>query len=186
MTLSAPQSRRGIFSLSLVILAALVALAGALLWISSASAAPLPNTTIELDQSPDGPGTVAPGAVVSYTSNVNISTPLVGTDELTIEINYDSDLLNPVVNCGPAASASSASPSPAYCNWDDPVAAGTYLMSIQGLAGGNLDAPSSRVCADADASSTCNEGGTSVEQAVDVDADRHRRTDGRRRSGDLG
>ncbi|MCI0886357.1 MAG: hypothetical protein J4N92_09245, partial [Chloroflexi bacterium] len=65
MTLTAPESRQGKFVLVLAFLATVVAVLGLLLWATIAQAQ-LPNTTTELDQTPPGAVTVAPGAAVSY------------------------------------------------------------------------------------------------------------------------
>lgn len=172
MTLTAPRSRRGGFVLVLAILAALVAVSGALLLGNNAQAQ-LPDTTVELDQAPDSPtpGTVAPGGAVTYEAEAILTLGLSGTDELTIEVDFDTDLGNPVVTCTPAADASAVvGTTQAYCNWDDPVGAGTYETQVDGIATDDLAAPSGRVCADTNGDNDCDEETGTDEIAMDDDS----------------
>lgn len=83
MTLAAPKSRRGRFTLVLALLAALVAVGGMFLW-SNTTQADMPTTIVTLTQSPAAPGTVNPGQTITYTmvasmTGVNTSGAIVAT-----------------------------------------------------------------------------------------------------------
>lgn len=171
MTLAAPRSRQGKAFLALAILAALVAVMGALVWANDAQASPLPNTTLELDQNPDGPATIAPGTPVTYTATATLTAGITSGDTLTVEIDIPANLTNAALNCvSPASSDSDMAGGDATCNWDN-AGPGTYIMTLSGTAGGNLPVPGAAVCSvvavtedDCDAFATGNE----VEPAEDV------------------
>ena len=67
MTLAAPKSRHGKFSLALAVVVALAAVVGGLLWQSQASA-DISTTTVDLTD--DAGGTINPGATITYTATV--------------------------------------------------------------------------------------------------------------------
>jgi len=144
MTLTAPKSRQGKFVLVLAFLATVVAVVGLLLWASIAQAQ-LPNTTTELDQDPDGPAAIAPGAAVSYDAIATTTTTVPGGDTLVIEIELPPNLTTPVVTCVPAETNKNTT-TDATCTWDGAVAA-TYTATLSGTAGGDLPVPTSLVCA---------------------------------------
>jgi hypothetical protein len=159
MTLTAPKSRQGRLTLALAVLAALVALGGALAWYTVARA-DLPATTSTLSQSPPGNSTVNPGATVTYTLSATLNTALpVPTDELTLEITVDVNLVSPTVTCSPAANqAGTITPGKFFCNWNAPVSAGTRTATVTGsMPAVNLGAPSGKVCADTNANLSCDD-----------------------------
>ena len=103
MTLAAPRSRQGRLLLVLAFLAASVAVVGAFLWASQASAS-LPTTTVTLTQSPATPATVSPGDTVTYT--MTTTTSGVNTNgAVTMTITLGSGLQNStsVATCPAAA-----------------------------------------------------------------------------------
>ncbi|MEX2390972.1 MAG: hypothetical protein WD904_05185 [Dehalococcoidia bacterium] len=173
MTLAAPRSRQGKFILVLAMFAALVAVGGALLWANDAQASALPNTTLELDQNPDGPATIAPGTVVTYTATATTTAGIAAGDTLTVEIDIPANLSNVTftgAGCSPAASDADSAGGDATCNWDN-AAPGSYTLTLTGIASGDLPVPGAVVCSvvaiaedDCDAFATGNE----VEPAEDV------------------
>src|SRR3972149_1848972 len=100
MTLAAPKSRRGKFTLALALVAALVAAAGLFLWSDQAQAV-LPTTTATVSQSPAGPANVNPGSAVSYTLTVVLSADMTAaTDDLTLQMSAPAGLVGGIVTCG--------------------------------------------------------------------------------------
>lgn len=169
MTLAAPRSRQGKLTLVLAFGVILAAAVGAFLMVSSAFAA-LPQTTTELDQSPDGPGTIAPGATVTYVATATLSVGLGNAaDDLTIQYSgVDGDLTNLAMVCAGPAAATVTNNS--VCHWDNNVAAGTYTATLSGQATGDIGAPSAVVCHDVNDSVSCDESPPLNEVAMDDDS----------------
>lgn len=170
MTLAAPRSHQGKLALVLVIFAALVAVSAALVWANIAQAQ-LPNTTTELDQDPDGPGTIVPGETVTYDASATTTLTVTVGDALVVEIEIPANLSNAAVACSPAADGSNVTGSDATCWWDD-ATAGTYTTTLDGVADGDLAVPASAVCAVTQGVDDCDgASGNDIESVVDNDAD---------------
>jgi hypothetical protein len=89
MTLAAPKSRRGRFSLATAILAVLVAAVGALLWQQSASAV-LPTITVTFDD--NAGASVNPGEAITYTATITVSGVAAETPNTVFTVNLDDGL----------------------------------------------------------------------------------------------
>ncbi len=77
MTLAAPKSRQGRSFLVLAILAALMAVAGGLLWFNRADAA-FPASSVSIQAQPSG--SVNPGQLLTYTFRLSLTGTTTGTD----------------------------------------------------------------------------------------------------------
>lgn len=95
MTLAAPRSRRGKALLVLVALGAVMAVLGGLLWRDNARAA-LPDTTLNLTQSPPAGQSVNPGGTVTYTLTITTTGPNTN-GAVVLKIDIDGTNLNGVV-----------------------------------------------------------------------------------------
>ncbi len=121
-------------------------------------------TTVEVDQSPDGPGAVPIGTHVIFTVSVTLSAPQPGTQAMTIQLASGGNLGNLVLTCTSGTNGNAdqtGSGGPPSCMWLGPVLAGTFTFVFEGDTTGPvadvIPHASSVVCTDTNNSNTCGD-----------------------------
>jgi hypothetical protein len=129
-----------------------------------------PVATSEVNQTPVGGSTVAPGTHITYTVTVTLA---VGqAQSMTIQLSGDSNVTARTLTCTSLAHGSANVTGPGgapSCMWSGPVAADTYTFTFGGALIGNVGSvinATSVVCTDAVNTNTCSEKASSEKVAL--------------------